>query len=276
MTRLCYCRVRRRHFARCRFPDSDRRKCARAVFACNRGVVPQQLCRPEPNDPLPQERDDGWWIAPDRRVWRGGPQHRQPQRKGRCAESVMKPRVGLLATLGSFPAFSGPTAYTIGPDTCPNFEGGHSSVCQPGAIISRKDMSISMSPQRPNRDNAAPPRNCARSNMVNVQGSQDRLGVERHYDRGFHRGDGWVEARLEYSAFLIHRHLRITVRLHSSPRTPRPSPVSTPCAQTGPYRRRCSGAGFIDARERRPEQLRQRQQSVRPNWVVQSLRRSHR
>ena len=60
--------------------------------------------------------------------------------------------------------------------------------------------------------------------MVNVQGSQDRLGVERHYDRGFHRGDGWVEARLEYSAFLIHRHLRITVRLHSSPRTPRPSP----------------------------------------------------
>jgi hypothetical protein len=38
----------------------------------------------------------------------------------------MKLRVGLLATLGSFPPFSGPTAYTIGPDhTCPSFEVDH-------------------------------------------------------------------------------------------------------------------------------------------------------
>lgn len=64
------------------------------------------------------------------------------------------------------------------------------------------------------------------SHGKSVQGSQGRLGVERHYDRGFHCGDGWVEARLEYSGFLIHRHLRITVRLRSSPRTPRPSPVA--------------------------------------------------
>src|SRR5882672_6949638 len=45
---------------------------ASPVFAGNRSVIPQQLCRPEPNNPLPQERDDGRWTAPDRRVWRGG------------------------------------------------------------------------------------------------------------------------------------------------------------------------------------------------------------
>jgi hypothetical protein len=37
-----------------------------------------------------------------------------------------------------------------------------------------------------------------------------------------------------------------------------------------------SNTGFINARKRRPERLRQRQQSVCPNRVVQSLRRSHR
>src|SRR5882757_2895346 len=36
-------------------------------LACDRGLIPQPLCRPEPNDPLPQELDDGRWAAPDRR-----------------------------------------------------------------------------------------------------------------------------------------------------------------------------------------------------------------
>src|SRR5271163_189117 len=54
------------------------RGAATAVFPCDRADIPQQLCRPEPDDPLPQERDDGRRAAPDRRVWGWGAQHRQP------------------------------------------------------------------------------------------------------------------------------------------------------------------------------------------------------
>jgi hypothetical protein len=73
----------RRPFARRRFPGSHRRDCARPVCARDRGLISQQLCRPESNDPLSQERDDNRRIAPDRRIWRGRAQHRQPEHQAR-------------------------------------------------------------------------------------------------------------------------------------------------------------------------------------------------
>jgi hypothetical protein len=36
------------------------------------------------------ELGGGRWTAPDRRIWRGGAQHRQPQRQGRRTGRVMK------------------------------------------------------------------------------------------------------------------------------------------------------------------------------------------
>jgi hypothetical protein len=52
--------------------------CAGTVLLSNRALVPRQLRRPEPDDPLPQERHDGGWPHSDRCLWRWRAQSRQP------------------------------------------------------------------------------------------------------------------------------------------------------------------------------------------------------
>ena len=55
-----------------------------AVFLASDGAfVPQQFRRPEPNDPLPQKRDDGRRAPPDRGLRSRRIKHRQPPERQR-------------------------------------------------------------------------------------------------------------------------------------------------------------------------------------------------